>query len=174
MSAVRRGLLDVTEAELSCLETHFTENWSDVLRDFATSHFLTLMSDPRTEAMDLNALAALAVQLTFGVAEDLGGTQPYISAGANLKHEQRKAKALALLAEGISYEVVAKKCGITADRVRKIERQVRRAKAKEKKFAIPGWREEAQQQTDAKLEGSSAQKNNAQPSDWESLEELSR
>jgi len=154
MSAVRRGLLDVTESELSYLTPHFTENWSEALRDFATSHFLTLMSDPRTETMEPKAMAALAVQLTFGIAEDLGGTQPYIAAGANLKHEQRKAKALALLADGISYEVVAKKCGITASRVRNIEREIRRKKSKENKFAIPGWRDEAQQQTDAVASGS--------------------
>lgn len=149
MSAIRRGLMDVTEKDLAFLIPHFKESWTEALRDFAASHFLTLASDPRTKALEPEAIAELAVQLTFGISEDLGGTQPYIAAGANLKHEQRKAQVLELLAEGKSYGAIGRKCGITADRVRKIERETRIKERKEEKPpSTPAWREEAQAQTD--------------------------
>lgn len=149
MATERLTLLDVSEENLAYLDPHFTVNWPDVLREMAISHFLTLMSDPRTESMGLETLAELAAQLTFGISHDLGGTQPYIPVGANLKHEQRKSKALALLGQGVAYADVAKKCGITASRVRNIEREQIRKKRKERREAIPGWRDEAQAQTDA-------------------------
>lgn len=148
MATERRTLLDVTEADLAYLEQHFTENWTDTLRDLAISHFLTLVSDSRTQPMGLKDLAELAVLLAMGISNDLGGTQPYIPAGASLKHEQNKAKALTLLRDGVRYEVIARECGITPRRVRNIEREQERKKRKECKEAIPGWRDEAQVHTD--------------------------
>lgn len=149
MDFQRRTLLDVSETDLTHLEQHFSAHWADVLREMAISHFLTLMSDPRTEPMGLPVLADLAIKLTFGISNDIGGTQPYIPLGHSIKNEQRKAKVLALLVQGFSYVEVGRKCGITARHVRSIEQEDIRKKRQERNESIPGWRSEAQALTDA-------------------------
>ena len=64
----------------------------------------------------------LAVALTMGIAQDLGGTQPYIPVGAEVMTSARTQKVIELLRKGKSYKDVAAGTGITASRVRNIER----------------------------------------------------
>ena len=73
----------LTVQELAPLEALLQPTWSETWRDLATSFYLTLVSLPGSVATPKEMLAQLAVQLVLGVAEDLGGTQPYIAAPPN-------------------------------------------------------------------------------------------
>ena len=117
--------LDITQLkaeQLEPLESLFTESWSDTWRDLATSQYLTLLSAPGSDAVAQTQLARLAVSLTMGIAQDLGGTQPYIPVGAEVMTSARTQRVLELLRRGKSYKAVATATGITASRVRNIER----------------------------------------------------
>lgn len=72
------------------------------------------------------SLASLAVALTLGIAQDEGGTQPYIPVGADVMSSARARRVVELLERGQSYKQVADETGITASRVRNIERAWRR------------------------------------------------
>ena len=74
----RKDLSMLTVQELAPLEALLQPTWSETWRDLATSFYLTLVSLPGSVATPKEMLAQLAVQLVLGVAEDLGGTQPYI------------------------------------------------------------------------------------------------
>lgn len=149
MTAVRPTLLDIKEKDLAILEMHFTPGWTEVLRDFAISLWITLLNRSNAKHMAPAELAELAVQLAMGIAEDLGGTQPYIPIGVGIHAEQRKAEALRMLVDGFGYAKTAKACGLTVSRVRKIEREERAKNSPARNSAIPSWRDEAQMQTDA-------------------------
>lgn len=117
--------LDITQLkveQIEPLESLFTPSWSETWRDLATSQYLTLLSAPGSSAVAQTQLAALAVALTVGIAQDLGGTQPYIPVGAEVMTSARTQKVIELLRKGKSYKDVAAGTGITASRVRNIER----------------------------------------------------
>lgn len=114
-----------------------TPAWPDTWRDLATSHFLTLISAPGSQAVPVEALASLAVALTMGVAQDLGGTQPYIPVGADVMSSARTRRVIELLNKGMSYKDVADETGITASRVRNIERAWRREQIAARQGVLP-------------------------------------
>ena len=64
--------------------------------------------------------------LTLGVAQDLGGTQPYIPVGAEVMSSARARRVIDLLKQGLSYRQAADATGLTESRVRQIESEWRK------------------------------------------------
>lgn len=116
--------LDVSELdaeEILPLERLFDPLTPDTWRDFALSHYVTLKALFSGRFGD-GELAALAMELTKGIAADLGGTQPYIQAGRELLASARAKRVIELREQGKSYQEVAALCGkITERHVRQIE-----------------------------------------------------
>lgn len=118
----RLDLVELTSEQLAPLEALMAPAWPETWRDLATSHYITLLSAPGSDAVPAASLASLSVALTMGVAQDLGGTQPYIPVGASVMSGARTRRVIQLLESGSSYKQVADSTGITAARVRIIER----------------------------------------------------
>lgn len=118
----RLDLSDLTEQQIAPLEAHFTPEWSDVWCDLARSLYLTLLSMPPRPPEEA------AVLLTMGIAQDMGGTQPYIQAGTALLKNKRVQRVMDLIGQGHSYRAVAQACELTERSVRGIERSVRKAR----------------------------------------------
>ena len=117
----RIDLVDMTPAQILPLESLLPPGWPDTWRDLATSHYITLVSAPGAGAVELAALARLAVALTLGVAQDLGGTQPYIPVGAMLAHSAKARRVVELIQQGHGYRDVARLTELTVVRIRQIE-----------------------------------------------------
>lgn len=122
----RIDLSAVGAERLQPLEALMMPEWPQVWRDFATSHYLTLLSAPGANEVPMPKLASLAVELARGIAQDMSGTQPYIPSGERLSVNARTQHVMALLGQGQSYHEVAKATGLTASRIRKIETKQRR------------------------------------------------
>lgn len=122
----RLDVSDLTMDRLAPLESLMTPEWPDLWRELATSHYITLISAPGAENVPPSSLARLAVALTAGIAQDLGGTQPYIPVGAEMMNGTRMRRVTDLLSQGRSYKEVAAAVGLTVVRVRGIERAWRR------------------------------------------------
>lgn len=133
----RLDLIDLTAEQLAPLEALMAPAWSDTWRDLATSHYVTLLSDPFFAGFAPDDLARRAVALTMGIAQDLGGTQPYIPVGADMMNNARTRRVIELLGCGRSYKDVAGACGITASRVRNIERAWRREQMALRQGVLP-------------------------------------
>ena len=118
----RMDMSQLTCAQVEPLEALFSDSWPDTWKELATSHYVTLLSAPGSDTVAQTQLAKLAVALTMGIAQDLGGTQPYIPVGAEVMTSARTQRVIELLRKGKSYRDVATVIGITASRVRKIER----------------------------------------------------
>lgn len=118
----RLDISQLTPAQIAPLEAMFSESWPDTWKELAISHYVTLLSAPGSDAVAQQHLAQLAVALTMGIAQDLGGTQPYIPVGAEVMTSARTQRVIELLRRGKSYRDVATVIGITASRVRNIER----------------------------------------------------
>lgn len=130
--AKRLKLHELSVAQIEPLEKLFTPQWPDVWKDLARCFFITLISQPAQPVKPAMQPQDLAVALTLGMAQDFGGTQPYIPCGQLQAAKERTDKAIALLRAGHDYQAVAQACGLTASRVRNIERQNRLARAKPK------------------------------------------
>jgi Mor family transcriptional regulator len=118
----RMDMSQLTGAQVEPLEALFSDSWPDTWKELATSHYVTLLSAPGSDTVAQTQLAKLAVALTMGIAQDLGGTQPYIPVGAEVMTSARTQRVIELLRKGKSYRDVATVIGITASRVRNIER----------------------------------------------------
>lgn len=118
----RMDMSQLTCAQVEPLEALFSDSWPDTWKELATSHYVTLLSAPGSNTVAQTQLAKLAVALTMGIAQDLGGTQPYIPVGAEVMTSARTQRVIELLRKGKSYRDVATVIGITASRVRNIER----------------------------------------------------
>lgn len=120
--AERPDLCDLTADDIAPLERLFDPLTPDTWRDISRSQYLTLRTlfadqQPATE------LAELAIQLTRGIAIDIGGTQPYIPVGSQLMSSAKARRVIELCNQGKSYPEVARLVGdITEPRVRQIER----------------------------------------------------
>ena len=64
----RIDLVDMTPAQILPLESLLPPGWPDTWRDLATSHYITLVSAPGADSVELSSLARLAVALTLGIA----------------------------------------------------------------------------------------------------------
>lgn len=122
----RLDLAQLTHEQLAPLEALMQRDWPETWRDFATSHYVTLMSAPGSGAVELAHLAHLAVALTMGIAQDLGGSQPYIAVGAEVMSSARARRVIELLGSGMGYKQVADATGVTESRVRQIESEWRK------------------------------------------------
>ena len=122
----RKDLAEMRADELAPLEALMAPEWPDAWRELATSQFVTLLSAPGAGQVAPAALAQLAVVLTMGIAQDMGGTQPYIPVGANVMSSARVRKVVDLLIQQLSYKQVADATDLTESRVRQIERAWRR------------------------------------------------
>ena len=122
----RIDLSQLTQEQLAPLEALMKPEWSETWRDLATSHYITLVSAPGAGAVELAALARLAVALTLGVAQDLGGTQPYIPVGVEVMSSARARRVIDLLKQGLGYRQAADATGLTESRVRQIESEWRK------------------------------------------------
>ncbi|AFU47342.1 hypothetical protein C380_18240 [Acidovorax sp. KKS102] len=120
----RMDLNQLTQEQLAPLEELIPPGWPATWRDLATSHFITLLSAPG--AGQANDLARLAVALTLGIAQDLGGSQPYIPVGADVMSSARARRVIDLLGQRLSYKQVADATGLTESRVRQIESEWRK------------------------------------------------
>ncbi len=120
----RIDLSQLTQEQLAPLEALMPPGWPVTWRDLATSHFITLLSAP--DAGEAEALARLAVALTLGIAQDLGGSQPYIPVGADVMSSARARRVIELLGQRLSYKQVADATGLTESRVRQIESEWRK------------------------------------------------
>lgn len=133
----RIDLSQLTQEQLAPLEALMPPDWPDVWRSFATSLFVTLISAPGASAVPASSLASLAVAQTLGLAQDEGGTQPYIPVGADVMSSARARRVVELLEQGQSYKQVADETGITVSRVRNIERAWRREQIALRQSTLP-------------------------------------
>ena len=118
----RMDMSQLTCAQVEPLEALFSDSWPDTWKELATSHYVTLLSAPGSDTVAQTQLAKLAVALTMGIAQDLGGTQPYIPVGAEVMTSARTQRVIELLRKGKSYRDVGNAVGVTPRRVRNIER----------------------------------------------------
>ena len=133
----RLDLTELTQEQLAPLEALMKPEWSETWRDLATSHYITLVSAPGAGAVELAALARLAVALTLGSAQDLGGTQPYIPIGTDVMSSARARRVIEMLGLRCSYKEVADATGITVSRVRNIQRAWRDEQFALRQGALP-------------------------------------
>lgn len=122
----RIDLSQLTQEQLAPLEALMPPGWPVTWRELATSLYVTLISAPGAEAVELSSLANLAIALTLGIAQDLGGSQPYIPVGADVMSSARARRVIELLGQRLSYKQVADATGLTESRVRQIESEWRK------------------------------------------------
>lgn len=122
----RLDLASMTPAQVAPLELLMPPDWPDTWRELATSHFITLLSAPGAGTVEPAALAHLAVALTLGIAQDMGGTQHYIPVGADVMSSARARRVIELIKQGRGYRQAADATGLTESRVRQIERDWRK------------------------------------------------
>ena len=133
----RLDLESMTPAQIAPLEALMGADWPDAWRDLAMSHFLTLVSAPGAPAVAPSSLARLAVALTLGIAQDMGGTQPYIPVGAMLAASAKGRRVIELLGQGADYKAVANATSLTESRVRQIEAEWRRQQLAQRQRQLP-------------------------------------
>lgn len=119
------------------LDSIIPPGWPDTWRDLATSHYVTLVSAPGAGAVEHGQLARLAMALTLGIAQDLGGTQPYIPVGADVMSSARARRVLELLKQGMGYRQAADATDLTESRVRQIEKEWRNQQAALRQGQLP-------------------------------------
>lgn len=117
----RLSLTELKPEQIAPLDALFAPEWPEVWRELATSHFITLISAPGSQSVAAPALARLAVALTLGIAQDLGGSQPYIPVGSMLASNAKARRVIEMRGQGASYRDVAIATGLTESRVRQIE-----------------------------------------------------
>jgi Mor family transcriptional regulator len=122
----RPDLEEVTQVTLAPLTALLPAQWPATWCELATSHFVTLRAAPGSDKADAGALAQLAMALALGIAQDIGGTQPYIPVGACAAAGARAKRAIEMLGARCSYQEAARATGLTENRVRKIEAEWRR------------------------------------------------
>ena len=122
--------VELNPAQLAPLESALPSDWPAVWRELATSHYVTLISAPGSDAVARHALVQLAMALALGVASDLGGSQPYIPVGSALMTNAKARKVVELLNQKMSYREVSVRTGLTVQSVRRIELEWRKQQRK--------------------------------------------
>lgn len=133
----RWSLSELKPEQIAPLTVLFSPEWPEVWRDLATSHYVTLLSAPGSQSVAPPVLAQLAVALTLGIAQDLGGSQPYIPVGSMLAANAKARCAVEMRGQGASYRDVAFATGLTESRVRQIETEWRRQQMAERQGRLP-------------------------------------
>lgn len=134
---VRLELAALTPEQIAPLDAMFTPQWSDTWRELATSQYLTLLSAPGGQSLAPSVLARLAVALTLGIAQDMGGSQPYIPVGVMLAASAKARQVIKLLEQRMSYRDTAAATGLTELRIRQIEREWRRQQIELRQGRLP-------------------------------------
>lgn len=116
---------DLTAVQIAPLEALLSTDTPDTWRDLATSLYTTLLSAPGSGVIAPTTLAHLAIAQTMGIAQDMGGTQPYIPVGAMLAYSAKARRVIDLINQGMDYREVGRVTGVTPMRVRQIEREWR-------------------------------------------------
>lgn len=122
----RADLAALSVEQLAPLEALLPSEWPDIWRELATSQYVTLISAPGAGSVPHHQLAHLAMALSMGIAQDMGGTQPYIPVGITLSSSAKARAVLQALDVGRSYKDVAAEFRMTISRVRQIEADWRR------------------------------------------------
>jgi Mor family transcriptional regulator len=122
----RVELAELPAARLLPLDQAMPQDWPETWRELATSLFVTLLCAPGSGHVPGEALAHLAMAQVLGIAQDMGGTQPYIPVGSMLAASARARRAMDMRARGASYQQAAAATGLTESRIRKIESEWRR------------------------------------------------
>lgn len=122
----RQELAELTQQQLAPLEALMPAEWPGIWRELAISHYLTLISSPGAEQVHMTNLACMAMALTMGIAQDLGGSQPYIPVGTMLAANARARQVVEMLERGCSYKRVADATGLTDNWIRRIEAEWRK------------------------------------------------
>lgn len=134
----RLDLAALTPEQIAPLDALFTPQWSDTWRELATSQYITLLSAPGGRTVAPSVLAQLAVVLTLGIAEDMGGSQPYIPVGMMLAASAKARQVIKLLEQPrTSYLDAARATGMTVSRVRQIDREWRRQQIELRQGRLP-------------------------------------
>lgn len=121
-----RADLSALDAEtLQPLEQLFDRAWPEVWRELATSVYVSLLSV--MDDADRAAVARVACAVTLGLAQDLGGRQPYIPVGVAVVASAKMRRVIDMLNhQRMGYRQVAAATGLTEGRVRQIETAWRR------------------------------------------------
>lgn len=133
----RMDIAAMTADQIAPLEAAMPKEWPDCWREFATSQYITLISAPGSQSVPHHSLAQLAVALALGIAQDLGGTQPYIPVGAMIANSSKARRVIELLKHRQSYKQVADTTGLTESRVRQIELEWRRQEIAARQGQLP-------------------------------------
>lgn len=134
----RLELSDLKAEQLAPLEALMPADWPDTWKELATSHFLTLLSAPGSDAVPTASLASLAVALALGIAQDMGGTQPYINQGTDMQRSGRVARVVELIGQyRQDYARVAQILGLSERHVRRIEAGWLHAERARRQGALP-------------------------------------
>ncbi len=121
----RKDISDLNQQQIEPLEVLMrSEEWSEVWRDFARSQYITLIS-LMSKDQTLESCAQLAITLTLGIAQDMGGKQHYIQAGTSLLQNRRAQRVMELMKQGVGIHAVADETGLTEPAVRRIHRNWR-------------------------------------------------
>lgn len=119
LAADRPDLAELSAEQIAPIEARMA-GWPDSWRDIARSLYVTLVS--RADALAPADAAALAVELMMGVAADLGGSQPYINQGSDLRRSGMAARVIELLERHRQdYARVAQLVNMSERHVRRIE-----------------------------------------------------
>ena len=129
--------LELTPPQLEPLQVLMPHAWPEIWREMATSLYITLISAPGADAVPRDALARLAMAQALGIAEDHGGTQPYIPVGALLAASSKARRVVELLGQRMSYREVSQITGLTASRIRRIEADWRREQINARQGVLP-------------------------------------
>lgn len=133
----RLDLATLSCAQIAPLEALMGADWPDTWRELATSQFVTLVSAPGSQTVEPLALARLAVALTLGIAQDMGGSQLYIAVGTALAASAKFQRVIELLGQGASYKQAADATVLTESRVRQIEAEWRRQQMAARQGRLP-------------------------------------
>ena len=133
----RLDLATLSRAQIAPLEALMGAEWPDTWRELATSQFVTLVSAPGAQTVEPLALARLAVALTLGIAQDMGGAQHYIQIGSTLAASAKFRRVIELLDQGASYRQAADATGLTESRARQIEAEWRRQQMAARQGRLP-------------------------------------
>lgn len=134
----RLDLSELKVEQLAPLEALMPADWPETWRELATSHYLTLLSAPGSDAVPAASLASLAVALALGVAQDMGGTQPYINQGTDMQRSSMVTRVIELLGQHRQdYARVAQTVGLSERHVRRIEARWLHAERARRQGALP-------------------------------------
>ncbi len=134
----RLDLAELLPEQIAPLEALMPRDWPDTWRELATSHYVTLLSAPGAGAVPPASLASLAVALTLGIAQDMGGSQPYINQGSEMQRSSQALRVIELLDHTRQdYPRVAQMVGLSERHVRRIEARWLRAERARRQLGLP-------------------------------------